>query len=29
MVYDALAELMENPIHALAITARAPDEPGA
>ena len=29
MVYDALAELMDNPIHALAITARAPGEPGA
>jgi len=29
MVYDALAELIDNPIHALAITARAPGEPGA
>ena len=29
MVYDALGELMDNPIHALAITARAPGEPGA
>ncbi|HXZ91363.1 MAG TPA: BolA family protein [Burkholderiales bacterium] len=29
MVYDALAELIDNPIHALAITARAPDEAGA
>jgi stress-induced morphogen len=26
MVYEALGELMHNPIHALAITARAPDE---
>lgn len=26
MVYDALAGLMDNPIHALAITARTPDE---
>jgi BolA family transcriptional regulator, general stress-responsive regulator len=26
MVYQALAELMQNPIHALAITARAPEE---
>jgi len=26
MVYQALGELMHNPIHALAITARAPDE---
>jgi len=26
MVYQALAELMENPIHALAINARAPEE---
>jgi BolA protein len=26
MVYQALGELMENPIHALAITARAPEE---
>ena len=26
MVYQALGELMQNPIHALAITARAPDE---
>jgi len=29
MVYAALGELMDHPIHALAITARAPDEPGA
>jgi len=29
MVYEALAELIDNPIHALAITARAPDEAGA
>ncbi|HUJ88026.1 MAG TPA: BolA family protein [Burkholderiales bacterium] len=29
MVYRALGELMEHPIHALAITARAPDEGGA
>ena len=28
MVYEALGELMHNPIHALAITARAPGEPG-
>jgi BolA protein len=26
MVYQALAELMQDPIHALAITARAPEE---
>ena len=25
-VYQALGELMQNPIHALAITARAPEE---
>jgi BolA protein len=29
MIYDALGDLMDNPIHALAITARAPGEPGA
>jgi BolA protein len=29
MVYHALGELMQHPIHALAITARAPGEPGA
>jgi BolA protein len=29
MVYQALGELMQDPIHALAITARAPGEPGA
>jgi BolA family transcriptional regulator, general stress-responsive regulator len=29
MVYQALGELMQNPIHALAIQARAPGEPGA
>ncbi len=27
MVYQALGELMQQPIHALAIQARAPDEP--
>jgi BolA protein len=27
MVYQALGELMHDPIHALAITARSPDEP--
>ena len=26
MVYEALGSLMQDPIHALAITARAPDE---
>ena len=26
MVYEALGSLMQNPIHALAITARAPEE---
>jgi len=26
MVYQALGELIQNPIHALAITARAPEE---
>jgi BolA protein len=26
MVYEALGPLMQNPIHALAITARAPEE---
>jgi BolA protein len=26
MVYQALDDLMQNPIHALAITARAPEE---
>lgn len=29
LVYDALADLMDAPIHALAINARTPDEPGA
>jgi BolA protein len=29
MVYEALGALMQDPIHALAITARAPGEPGA
>jgi BolA protein len=29
MVYQALGGLMQHPIHALAITARAPGEPGA
>ena len=28
MVYDALGDLMRDPIHALAITARAPGESG-
>jgi BolA protein len=27
MVYQALGELMQNPIHALAISARSPEEP--
>ena len=27
MVYEALGSLMQDPIHALAITARAPEEP--
>ncbi|HEY6822397.1 MAG TPA: BolA family protein [Burkholderiales bacterium] len=26
MIYQALGELIQNPIHALAITARAPEE---
>lgn len=26
MVYEALGELMQHPIHALAITARSPEE---
>jgi BolA protein len=26
MIYQALGELMQHPIHALAITARAPEE---
>jgi BolA protein len=26
MIYQALGDLMQNPIHALAITARAPEE---
>ena len=26
MVYEALGDLMQNPIHALAINARAPEE---
>ena len=26
MVYQALGDLMQNPIHALAITARSPEE---
>jgi BolA family transcriptional regulator, general stress-responsive regulator len=26
MVYEALGSLMQDPIHALAITARAPDD---
>jgi len=29
LVYQALGEMMQHPIHALAITARAPDEPRA
>ena len=29
MVYRALGELMRHPIHALAISAQAPGEPGA
>ena len=29
MVYRALGNLMQNPIHALAITARTPDETSA
>ena len=29
MIYEALGELMQNPIHALAIRAHAPGEPGA
>lgn len=29
LVYQALGELMDNPIHALAIVARAPGEGGA
>ena len=29
MIYQALGELMQHPIHALAITARAPDESDA
>jgi BolA protein len=29
MIYQALGELMNDPIHALAISARAPDEGGA
>lgn len=28
MVYQALGDLMQHPIHALAITARAPEEKG-
>jgi BolA protein len=27
MVYEALGDLMQNPIHALAISARSPEEP--
>lgn len=29
MIYQALGELMQNPIHALAIRARAPEETDA
>ena len=29
MVYDSLGALMQHPIHALAIQARLPGEPGA
>lgn len=28
MIYQALGELMQDPIHALSITAKAPGEPG-
>lgn len=28
LVYQALGDLMQNPIHALSITARAPEENG-
>jgi BolA protein len=27
LIYQALGDLMQNPIHALAITARAPEDP--
>lgn len=29
MVYESLGDLMQHPIHALAIQARVPGEPGA
>jgi BolA protein len=29
LIYQALGELMQNPIHALSIRAHAPGEPGA
>ena len=29
MIYEALGELMQNPIHALSISARAPEETDA
>lgn len=29
MVYAAIGDLMQDPVHALAISARAPGEPGA
>ena len=29
MIYQALGELMQQPIHALEISARSPGEPGA
>jgi BolA protein len=29
LIYQALGELMDDPIHALVISARAPDEAGA
>ena len=29
MIYEALGNLMQHPIHALAITARAPEEKGS
>ena len=29
MIYQALGDLMQRPIHALSITAHAPGEPGA
>jgi len=29
MIYEALGDLMQKPIHALSIVAKAPGEPGA